>query len=205
MTVRRFFSKAYTTYKQAVDDAFNRRNLFYTNILLSTLISVAGDSIEQRYELQKRAIDKVDLERTIHMGFSGSIAGVICHHWYNFLDKVIIGKSAAMVFKKLCLDQFVCSPIVILSFFATVAIFEDKPIESFTDEVKEKFWILYKAEWVVWPPAQIINFYFLPTRFRVLYDNTISLGYDVYTSNVKHLKTRNSYNSANDNKPRSQS
>jgi protein Mpv17 len=38
----------------------------------------------------------------------------------------------------------------------------------------------------VWPPAQVINFYLLPTRFRVLYDNTISLGYDVYTSYVAH-------------------
>lgn len=32
----------------------------------------------------------------------------------------------------------------------------------------------------------MINFFFLPLRYRVLYDNTISLGYDVYTSYVKH-------------------
>lgn len=36
----------------------------------------------------------------------------------------------------------------------------------------------------VWPTAQVINFWILPNRFRVLYDNTISLGYDVYTSAV---------------------
>ena len=57
------------------------------------------------------------------------------------------------------------------------------------EEIKSKAWRLYAAEWVVWPPAQIINFYLLPTRFRVLYDNTISLGYDVYTSYVKHDKS----------------
>lgn len=37
---------------------------------------------------------------------------------------------------------------------------------------------------LVWPTAQFINFWILPNRFRVLYDNTISLGYDVYTSAV---------------------
>lgn len=37
---------------------------------------------------------------------------------------------------------------------------------------------------VVWPTAQVINFWILPNRYRVLYDNTISLGYDVYTSAV---------------------
>lgn len=95
------------------------------------------------------------------------------------------------------LDQLICSPLIILSFFATVAIFEDDPMENFTEEVKDKFWILYKAEWVVWPPAQIINFYFLPTRYRVLYDNTISLGYDIYTSKVKHQQFRKKMKSMN--------
>jgi protein Mpv17 len=59
-------------------------------------------------------------------------------------------------------------------------------VSEVIQEMKIKAWRLYAAEWVVWPPAQIINFYILPTRFRVLYDNTISLGYDVYTSRVKH-------------------
>lgn len=189
MTVRKFFSKAYKTYKQGIDDAFNRKNLFYTNIILSSTISTFGDLIEQNYELHKGEIDAIDIPRTAHMGFSGFTTGIICHHWYNILDKIIIGRSLYMVVKKLLLDQFICSPIIILTFFATVAIFEEHPLENFTDEVRDKFLTLYKAEWVVWPPAQIINFYFLPTRFRVVYDNTISLGYDIYTSQVKHDKS----------------
>ena len=45
---------------------------------------------------------------------------------------------------------------------------------------------LYLAEWLLWPPAQFINFYYLPTKYRVLYDNIVSLIYDTYTSHVKH-------------------
>lgn len=199
MTVKRFFSKAYKTYKQGFDDAFNRKNLFYTNVLLSATISTCGDLIEQKYELHKGEIDRIDLSRTAHMGLSGLTTGIICHHWYNILDKIIIGRTLDMVIKKLLLDQFICSPIIILSFFGTVAIFEEHPIENFTDEVKDKFWTLYKAEWVVWPPAQIINFYFLPTRFRVVYDNTISLGYDIYTSQVKHDRSNKTTQDAGKN------
>lgn len=44
------------------------------------------------------------------------------------------------------------------------------------DEIKDKALRLYTAEWVIWPPAQVINFYVLPTKYRVLYDNSISLG-----------------------------
>ena len=47
------------------------------------------------------------------------------------------------------------------------------------------------AEWFIWPPAQFVNFYFLPTRFRVIYDNGISLGYDMYTSHVKYSNGEN--------------
>ncbi|XP_063623419.1 mpv17-like protein 2 [Cydia splendana] len=189
MAIRRAFSHAYKSVKQARRAAFSRKNLFYTNVLISIGISTMGDMLEQSYEVYRKKIPGYDLNRTAQMGFSGATAGVICHHWYNILDRIIIGRSLDMVIKKLMLDQFVSSPIIILSFFATVAIFEENPWENFTDEVRDKFLILYKAEWVVWPPAQIINFYFLPTKYRVLYDNTISLGYDIYTSKVKHDKS----------------
>ncbi|KOB70735.1 Mpv17-like protein 2 [Operophtera brumata] len=198
MTIRRIFSKAYKTYKQGVDDAFNRKNLFYTNLMLSAGISACGDMLEQKYEIYKGDLDKFDTPRTFHMGFSGLTTGIICHHWYSILDKIIIGRTLYMVVKKLLLDQFFCSPIIILSFFGTVAIFEEHPLENFTEEVRAKFWTLYKAEWVVWPPAQLINFYFLPTKFRVVYDNTISLGYDIYTSQVKHSKPDKSPTGAKD-------
>ena len=51
-------------------------------------------------------------------------------------------------------------------------------------DMKEKGLTLLKAEWIIWPPTQMINFFFLPTRFRVLYVNTVSLGLDVYYSYV---------------------
>lgn len=188
MTFRRVFSHFFKSYKHAATVAFSRKYLFYTNVTISTCISLCGDLIEQSYEYHMHEIDKYDFERTGHMAFSGAIAGLIGHHWYIFLDKIIVGRTFDMVLKKLMLDQFICSPIMIMSFFASVAIFEDNPLESFNEEVKDKFWTLYKAEWVVWPPAQIINFYFLPTKYRILYDNTISLCYDVYTSQVKHAK-----------------
>lgn len=174
--------------KKAVKVAFSDKYLLYTNISLSISLSSLGDIIEQQYEIYIGEQEKIDPKRTMHMAFSGAAVGVLCHYWYKILDRFIIGKTVDMVAKKLLLDQFIFSPIMIITFFGSVAMFEENPYENFKEEVRDKFITLYRAEWMVWPPAQIINFYFLPTKYRVLYDNTISLGYDVYTSQVKHNK-----------------
>ena len=54
-----------------------------------------------------------------------------------------------------------------------------------TAELGTQLWL---SEWFIWPPAQFVNFYFLPTKYRVVYDNLVSLFYDWYTSHLKHSR-----------------
>ena len=54
-----------------------------------------------------------------------------------------------------------------------------------TRELGTQLWL---SEWFIWPPAQFVNFYFLPTKYRVVYDNLVSLFYDWYTSHLKHSR-----------------
>lgn len=84
------------------------------------------------------------------------------------------------------LDQIICSPVTIGTLFVTLAILEESSAKEFLDELRCKSWRLYLAEWVIWPPAQLFNFFCLPLKYRVLYDNCVSMCYDVYTSYVKN-------------------
>lgn len=168
--------------------AFSPKYLLYTNVCISISLSSVGDFLEQQYELYTKDIEIYSPKRTFHMALSGLTVGIACHYWYRFIDARIPGRSLSIVLRKVFWDQIICSPIVISTFFITLGILEQTSKDKIVAEIKEKAWRLYLAEWTVWPPAQIINFYFLPNKYRILYDNTISLGYDVYTSKVKHGK-----------------
>ncbi|CAL4207591.1 unnamed protein product, partial [Meganyctiphanes norvegica] len=103
---------------------------------------------------------------------------------YKILDSKLPGRSLKIVFKKLLVDQLIFSPMCLTAFFITLGVFQGGNFEEFKTNLQTKGLHLYYAEWVIWPPAQFINFCFLPTKFRVLYDNAISLMYDIYTSHV---------------------
>lgn len=160
--------------------------LLITNVAISSTSSAVGDVLEQRYQILTGGMKQWDHERTWQMSASGCTVGIFCHFWYQALDKRYSGRKVTVVLKKLLVDQVIGSPLCIATFFFTLALLERPSFEEFKNEINRKAWRLYIAEWIIWPPAQFINFYFLPTRYRVLYDNAISLGYDIYTSNVKH-------------------
>lgn len=75
-------------------------------------------------------------------------------------------------------------------YFATLAICERSDWRKFKAELCEKgFENIYIAEWFIWPPAQLINFALVPLRYRILFDNIISLGFDIYSPYVKYKTT----------------
>lgn len=163
--------------------------LLLTNVGISISLSATGDILQQNYEMVRKRRDSWDSIRTHHMAISGMTVGIICHNWYKYLDRRLPGRTISVVIKKVIVDQIVCSPVCICVFFVTLSMLENLSWEETRSEIIKKGKRLYIAEWVVWPPAQLINFYILPTRFRVLYDNTVSLGYDVYTSYVRYDKS----------------
>lgn len=166
--------------------AFSKKYLLATNLTLSISLSGIGDIIEQNYEIMNKEIEELNFKRTKNMCISGLTLGLVCHYWYQGLDRCLPGSTLRMVMKKLVADQFIASPICIATFFLTLGYLEGTSKEVFIQETKQKAIKLYVADWMVWPPAQFINFYLLPYQYRILFDNTISLGYDIYTSRVQH-------------------
>ncbi|KAK2152531.1 hypothetical protein LSH36_326g05038 [Paralvinella palmiformis] len=165
-----------------------------TSCLQTPVITVGlsgfGDLMQQYYEHLKKHGSGWDQRRSRNICLSGLVIGPICHFWYLYLDKALPGRTLRVVFKKVLADQIIISPLCVASFLFVIAYSEGATKLEMANEFKTKAPALLKAEWLVWPPAQVINFLVLPTRYRVLYDNLISLGFDNYYSYVKYRRDR---------------
>lgn len=120
------------------------------------------------------------------MTITGLITGTLGHYWYIFLDSRMTGRSIRLVLKKTFIDQLVFAPVGIGSFFFILGYLEGTPVKETLAEIRAKGPELMLVDWVVYPPAQIINFRFLPTQYRLLYDCCIAFGLDLYYSHMKY-------------------
>lgn len=60
----------------------------------------------------------------VNMGFMGGcILAPVFYQWYKYLDKIVVGKGAAVIVKKVVLDQLVASTFSICIFYIGKQIF----------------------------------------------------------------------------------
>jgi protein Mpv17 len=180
---------------------FGKGNLLLTNSLISTGMGALGDFIQQHYDIATESAMckksegvktkepvKYDWIRTGHMSAAGFTTGLVTHYWYILLDKKLGNvRRLGLVTKKVLLDQIFFSPVNLAVYFSTVGVCERSSIKRVFQEIKEKgMENIYVVEWMIWPPAQYFNFLVLPLRYRILFDNVISLGFDIYSPYVKY-------------------
>jgi len=167
------------------------KHLLLFNTVSSGGLMMFGDIAAQK--LEEKLGEKeagLDLARVARMTAVGTLQGPMHHYFYTWVDRIMPKTDAKTVFNKIMLDQFVASPLFIFSYFYPAGLFEGHSVHECNEELKEKFWTVYKADWIIWPPCQFINFYFLPLRYRVLYINAITTLYNVFLCYIKHKQKK---------------
>jgi protein Mpv17 len=98
-------------------------------------------------------------------------------------------KSGIAVATKTAIDQLLWAPIFTSIFFSFMKTVEGHP-DQVVDEVKTKLWPTMKVNWGVWPLAHLINFRFVPSSQRILYINSVQIGYNTFLSTMAAAKTK---------------
>jgi protein Mpv17 len=139
-----------------------------------------GDILAQIF-IQKN--DPFDFKRLARMASFGFLVHGTSSHWfYGMLDGKIPGTSAKVVFTKVFIDQVLWNPCFGVMFFSYVALLEAKGLQYVVDKVRNELLTQVTGSWKVWPVAHAINFRFIPSSQRVLYINTIQIGYNCFLS-----------------------
>nr|XP_034184790.1 mpv17-like protein 2 isoform X1 [Osmia lignaria] len=167
-----------------------------SNEYLSSRSCVIAASLddEQEEEFSNTAVSKANMYmhnymRTRNMTAVGLLQGPFHHWFYMMLDKMLPGRTALSVVKKMCLDQTIASPTCLGIFFVGLGVLEHRQIKEIYEELKMKLYDTWKVDCCFWPPTQSVNFFFIPLRYRVLYTNFMTMIYDIFLSYIKYVST----------------
>ena len=133
-----------------------------------------------------------DIMRTIRLGSFGFLLhGTTGHYFYGFLDSKLPGTAPMTVATKVAIDQTIWNPIFGCMFFGYLNLVEGKSFEDYKNKIKQDLKTAVMGSWTVWIPAHVINFSFVPPSQRLLYINSIQIGYNIFLSFLgnKEVKT----------------
>lgn len=107
----------------------------------------------------------------------------LLHVNYSYiLPRLVPEISAVGALKKLAIDQLIFAPLVILMFYPAINIVEGKSLSHAIEDLKNKYYATMVANYKIWPAANLINFYFVPIQYQVLWANLISLVFNACLS-----------------------
>lgn len=110
--------------------------------------------------------------------------GPVLHCWYGALDRVFFGRLS--VIKKLLCDQIMFAPFFNGAFVVGVGSLEGESFQKVKSALQEKLWPSMKANWTLWPAAQVVNFALIPKAWQMLYVNFVGFTWNIILTYIAH-------------------
>lgn len=126
-----------------------------------------------------------DFERLTRFMAYGFMMAPVQFKWFQFLSRAFpITKSNALApaIKMVALDQLIFAPIGIGCFFTVMTIAEGGGRRAVTHKLRDMYLPTLKANFMVWPMVQIINFRIMPIQFQLPFVSTVGIAWTAYLS-----------------------
>ena len=127
--------------------------------------------------------------RTLEMGIiRAAVVAPFVFYWYPFLARTIPGRAIHRVLGRVCLDQALGSPMVVMMVFTASAILQGAGPAAAFQRIREKGLTTWIAGLQYWPFVHTINFGFIPSHHQPLFAHVCSLYWNAvlsYYANVK--------------------
>ncbi|OJD37802.1 mpv17 pmp22 family protein [Diplodia corticola] len=126
-----------------------------------------------------------DFERLTRFMAYGFLMAPVQHKWFGFLSRNLpITKTAKLgpALKRVALDQFIFAPFGLGCFFTFMTVAEGGDKRAVLRKFQDVYVPSLKANYVVWPAVQIINFRLMPIQYQIPFVSTIGIAWTAYLS-----------------------
>ena len=153
------------------------------------VLMCVGDGFAQML-VEKKPLAQFDWKRSSRFFLFGTfIAGPTLRTWYITLDKIAKGTPKVAAMKKMAMDQLLFAPVFISFFLTSMTFFATGSMTTATEKCRHNFLEVLITNWKIWPAAQILNFYFVPLNWRLIFANVIAVFWNTY---LAHISERHS-------------
>lgn len=126
-----------------------------------------------------------DFERLTRFMAYGFMMAPVQFKWFQFLSRAFpITKSSALgpALKMVAFDQLIFAPVGIAIFFSVMTVAEGGGRRAISRKLRDMYLPTLKANFMVWPAVQIINFRIMPIQFQLPFVSTVGIAWTAYLS-----------------------
>ncbi|KAK0533296.1 hypothetical protein OC834_002284 [Tilletia horrida] len=84
--------------------------------------------------------------------------------------------------KRVAIDQGLFAPFGLFMFVLSMGVMEGRSFSGIQDKFSEMYFPALLANWQLWPAVQLINFRFVPLRYRVPFTSSVGILWTLYLS-----------------------
>lgn len=147
---------------------------FVTNVFTTCTFMTAGDLVSQTIVQSHK---EYDLKQTARFATAGLLfVGPVVRSCLVAIDKIFGPTSSMLVLgKKLFFDQICIAPLFLAANITVLTLLRTHSFEQVKPELARNYMGLLRLNYTFWPIVQLMNFYFIPLTYRVLFGSTAAL------------------------------
>ncbi|KAM5454677.1 Protein required for ethanol metabolism [Microsporum audouinii] len=126
-----------------------------------------------------------DFERLTRFMAYGFFMAPVQHRWFKFLSHIFpVTQAHATVpaLKRVAMDQLIFAPIGLACFFTFMTVAEGGGRRALSRKFEDVYLPTLKANFVLWPAVQIMNFRLIPIQFQIPFVSSIGIAWTAYLS-----------------------
>ncbi|KAJ5098908.1 hypothetical protein N7532_005909 [Penicillium argentinense] len=126
-----------------------------------------------------------DFERLTRFMAYGFFMAPVQFQWFGFLSRAFpLTKKNPTVpaLKRVAFDQLIFAPFGLACFFTYMTIAEGGGKRALTQKFRDVYLPTLKANFVLWPAVQILNFRVIPIQFQIPFVSSIGIAWTAYLS-----------------------